>query len=102
MIVYFDTNIVIYAVQNPAVFGPKTSSRLTALRTSGDTFMASDLTRMECLVVPLLGQGHPGCGHHLGGMRPSSLDPGDDRLQANGRPPLGSGGRTWGRRISDQ
>jgi predicted nucleic acid-binding protein len=53
MIVYLDTMIVIYAVENPAVWGPKATARLTALRAGGDSFMLSDLTRMECLVGPL-------------------------------------------------
>src|SRR5438105_10310474 len=53
MIVYLDTNIVIYAVENPVVWGAKATARLTALRASGDSFLLSDLTRMECLVGPL-------------------------------------------------
>ncbi len=53
MIVFLDTNIVIYAVENPPVFGARATARLTALRASGAIFMVSDLTRMECLVLPL-------------------------------------------------
>jgi predicted nucleic acid-binding protein len=53
MIVFLDTNSVIYAVENPPSWGPKASGRLAALRTGGDSFMISDLTRMECLVGPL-------------------------------------------------
>jgi predicted nucleic acid-binding protein len=53
MIVFLDTNIVIYAVEQPPVLGPKAMARLTALRARGDSFMVSDLVRMECLVGPL-------------------------------------------------
>ena len=47
MILYLDTNIVIYAVENPSVLGAKANARLTAARTVGDVFMISDLVRME-------------------------------------------------------
>jgi predicted nucleic acid-binding protein len=53
MIVFLDTNIVIYAVEDPPVFGAKALARLGALRGAGDAFMVSDLTRMESLVGPL-------------------------------------------------
>ena len=53
MVVYLDTNIVIYTVEQHPVFGPKTRTRLAAARAAGDTLMISDLTRMECLVGPL-------------------------------------------------
>lgn len=53
MIVFLDTNIVIYVVEQPPVFGPKAMTRLMALRTSSDSFLISDLVRMECLVGPL-------------------------------------------------
>jgi predicted nucleic acid-binding protein len=53
MIVYLDTNIVIYAVEQGPIFGPKARSRLATAQAAGDTLMISDLTRMECLVGPL-------------------------------------------------
>src|SRR5713226_9112844 len=53
MIVYLDTNIVIYAVENPPILGAQALARLTAMQGGGDTVMVSDLTRMECLVGPL-------------------------------------------------
>jgi predicted nucleic acid-binding protein len=53
MIVFLDTNVVIYAVEDPPVFGARATARLGALRGAGDSFMVSDLTRMECLVGPL-------------------------------------------------
>jgi uncharacterized protein len=53
MSVYLDTNIVIYAVENPAIWGPKATARLTALRAGGESFLISDLNRMERLVGPV-------------------------------------------------
>jgi predicted nucleic acid-binding protein len=53
MIVYLDTNIVIYAVEVPPTFGIRAQVRLASARAAGDSFMLSDLTRMECLVGPL-------------------------------------------------
>jgi len=53
MIVYLDTNIVIYTVEHDPVFGPKARSRLATARATGDSLMISDLTRMESLVGPL-------------------------------------------------
>jgi predicted nucleic acid-binding protein len=52
MIVYLDTNIVIYAVEKHPGFGPRAIARLVAAQAAGDTFMLSDLVRMECLVMP--------------------------------------------------
>jgi predicted nucleic acid-binding protein len=53
MILFLDTNIVIYAVENPAALGPVANARLTAARAASDGFMISDLVRMESLVGPL-------------------------------------------------
>jgi uncharacterized protein len=53
MILFLDTNIVIYAVENPVVLGAKANARLAAARTVGAAFMISDLVRMEALVGPL-------------------------------------------------
>jgi predicted nucleic acid-binding protein len=53
MIVYLDTNIIIYTVEMPGGFGPRAMKRLGMAQTAGDELMASDLTRMECLVGPL-------------------------------------------------
>jgi uncharacterized protein len=53
MIIYLDSNIVIYFVEcNPAWIA-KVSARLAAASAASDTFAISDLTRMECLVGPL-------------------------------------------------
>ena len=53
MIVFLDTNIVIYFVENPPVFGARATGHLTSLRTAGNTFAVSDLVRLECRVFPL-------------------------------------------------
>lgn len=53
MILYLDTNIAIYAVEHNPIFGPKVQTRLAIARAAGDSIMISDLTRMECLVLPL-------------------------------------------------
>lgn len=53
MILFLDTNIVIYVVEGNPAFAPKVVLRLAAAQSVGDTFMISDLTRMECLVGPL-------------------------------------------------
>ena len=53
MIVFLDTNIVIYAVELSPGFGPQATAKLTSLRNAGASSMISDLVRMECLVGPL-------------------------------------------------
>jgi predicted nucleic acid-binding protein len=53
MILFLDTNIVIYVVEGHPAFAPKVVQRLAAAQSAGDSFMLSDLTRMECLVGPL-------------------------------------------------
>jgi predicted nucleic acid-binding protein len=53
MILFLDTNIIIYAIDQHPIFGPKARRRLAAAQSAGDSFTISDLTRMECLVLPL-------------------------------------------------
>ncbi len=53
MIVYLDTNVVIYAIELHAVFGIPAQSRLASSLAVGDSLMISDLVRMECLVGPI-------------------------------------------------
>ena len=53
MIVFLDTNIVIYYVEQPAVWGLRAVARLAALKVAGDQAAASPLVRMECRVGPL-------------------------------------------------
>jgi len=53
VIVYLDTNIVIYAVESTPSFGIRAQTRIASALAVGDTLMVSDLTRMEALVLPL-------------------------------------------------
>jgi predicted nucleic acid-binding protein len=52
MMIYLDSNIIIYFVENPPVFGAAVQSRLSKARTAGDTGAVSDAARFECLVLP--------------------------------------------------
>jgi uncharacterized protein len=51
--VFLDASIIIYFVEQPLVWGPKVSARLADLRAAGETFAATELVRMECLVGPI-------------------------------------------------
>jgi predicted nucleic acid-binding protein len=54
MIVYLDTNCVIYLIEQNPEWGPKVISRLFELRLAGHQVATSDLSRTECLVQPYL------------------------------------------------
>jgi predicted nucleic acid-binding protein len=51
--VFLDTNIVIYLIENPPVFGARATATVTTLLSAGDTIAVSDLVRLECRVGPL-------------------------------------------------
>lgn len=53
MLVYLDTNIVIYFVEKHSTYWSKVNSRFSAAYAANDSLALSDLTRMECLVGPL-------------------------------------------------
>lgn len=53
MLIYLDTNIVIYVVQQVFPWGPRAGARTNLLRSQGDIGIVSDLVRMECRVLPL-------------------------------------------------
>jgi predicted nucleic acid-binding protein len=53
VIVFLDTNVVVYHIEQPPLWGPRASARIAALRAAGDTLAVSDLVRMECIVGPL-------------------------------------------------
>jgi predicted nucleic acid-binding protein len=53
VIIYLDTNIVIYRVEMSPGFGPRAVTHLAHLITAGHTFAVSDLVRMECRVFPI-------------------------------------------------
>lgn len=52
MRVYVDSNIIIYAIENPAVFGLRAQARLQQIHGS-DSIAASELSRTECCSFPL-------------------------------------------------
>jgi predicted nucleic acid-binding protein len=52
MMVYLDTNCVIYLVEQDPVWWPKVVHRLAAVRQAGDGIATSDLTRTKCLAHP--------------------------------------------------
>ena len=47
MIVFLDTNIVIYAVESDPTFGARAQKRIATALAAGDSLMVSDLVRME-------------------------------------------------------
>lgn len=51
MLVYLDSNIVIYLIEQPAQFAARASARIAALAAAGDRVVVSDLTRLECRVA---------------------------------------------------
>ena len=52
MIVYLDTNCVIYFVERNPTWWPKVTARVAGLRAAKDELAVGDLTRAECLVGP--------------------------------------------------
>ena len=56
--VFLDANPVIYPIEQPAIFGPKVTARVTVLLASDQRLAVSDLVRMECLVGPLKANDH--------------------------------------------
>jgi predicted nucleic acid-binding protein len=48
VLVYLDSNIVIYLIEQPAQFGPRASARIAMLAAAADKIVVSDLTRLEC------------------------------------------------------
>src|SRR4051794_40863621 len=53
MLIYFDSVIVIYLLDNVGTFSARAVTRLTALEAAGDQIARSDLTRLECRVKPI-------------------------------------------------
>jgi predicted nucleic acid-binding protein len=53
MKVYLDSNVVIYLIEQPPVWGPRAIARLATARANADQILASDITRLECRVGPL-------------------------------------------------
>ena len=53
MIIFLDSNPVIYFIEQPPTWGLCATARVAAARAAGDRLAVSDLVRMECLVGPL-------------------------------------------------
>jgi len=53
VIVFLDTNIVIYLIEGPPGFGRRAVNYLTSLRSGGHSFAVSDLVRVECRIHPI-------------------------------------------------
>ena len=64
MIVFLDTNVVIYLIENPPVFGARASGYITSLRAAGHTFAVSDLVRLECRILPIRRSDFALLGHY--------------------------------------
>jgi predicted nucleic acid-binding protein len=48
VLIYLDSNVVIYLIEQPAQFGPRALARLTVAKAAGDSLVVSQLTRLEC------------------------------------------------------
>jgi predicted nucleic acid-binding protein len=53
MLIYLDSNIVIYFIEQPPNFGPRALARIAIIRSNKDRMAVSHLTRMECRVRPI-------------------------------------------------
>ncbi|MBI1914935.1 MAG: PIN domain-containing protein [Planctomycetes bacterium] len=53
MLIYLDSVIVIYLLDNTGSFNTRATHRLAALVAAGDRVAVSDLTRLECRVKPI-------------------------------------------------
>src|SRR4051812_8691261 len=53
LLIYLDTNLVVYLIEQPPGWGARASARLTTLHAHNDHVALSDLTRLECRVRPL-------------------------------------------------
>jgi len=53
MLVYLDTNIVVYLVEEPDAFGARAMAFVRELLETGHGLAASHLVRMECRIAPL-------------------------------------------------
>ena len=51
--VFLDASPIIYLVEQPPVWGPRATARLSAIRAAGELLVVTEIVRMECLVGPL-------------------------------------------------
>jgi predicted nucleic acid-binding protein len=52
-VIYLDSNIVIYLIEEPPDFGARATARMAPVRDTGERLAVTDLTRLECRVRPL-------------------------------------------------
>jgi predicted nucleic acid-binding protein len=53
VLVYLDSNIVIYLIEQRPDFGPRASAQLAEMEARNDQLVVSDLTRLECRFNPM-------------------------------------------------
>jgi predicted nucleic acid-binding protein len=53
VLIFVDSNVIIYLIEQPPDWGPRTRARISTLYADGDQMVVSDLVRMECRVGPL-------------------------------------------------
>ena len=53
MLIFVDSNVIIYLIEQPPDWGPRTRARVSTVYAHGDQIVLSDLVRMECRVGPL-------------------------------------------------
>jgi len=53
VLIYLDSCIVIYLIEQTPGFGPRAANRIAAALAAGDKLLVSDLTRLECRAKPL-------------------------------------------------
>lgn len=52
MLYFFNTNIVIYAIEGQIALQQRAKNHIASLEAAGHRFLISDLTLAECLVIP--------------------------------------------------
>jgi uncharacterized protein len=53
VVIFLDSNVVIYAIETTSTFHARARTHLGTLRAAGHTFAVSDLVRLECRVRPI-------------------------------------------------
>jgi hypothetical protein len=117
MLAYCDSMILVYYMEHIGTWQVRAASRLAAMRAAGDEVVVSDLTRLECRVVPIragdsallakydaffsLGRS-AACSLDERGVRQSDVDPGTTWFQNARRNPPRRRGRAPLRRLPDQ
>ena len=64
MLVYLDSNVVIYLIEQPPNFGPRAAAQVHSLMGDGHRLLVSDLTRVECRSNPLATGDHAMLRHY--------------------------------------